>query len=236
MEIRGCVALVTGSKSRAWQGARFSVARSRASKIYAAARDVTRVASADPHVVALALDTTNPAQVAATAKTASDVTLLITTPGSFKSANVLTMSQSAVEADFRTNVYGTLEVIKAFVPVLERPQGGATISNVLSLSSLGSALRSAGTRRRRRRAYSTRRRSAGAQAEGRGSPSGARAHRYGHGSRPTAPQSEPGRRRKGACSPGVDAHRGDFPTRWRGKWAPSGVRARKPFEARFREY
>lgn len=43
-----------------------------------------------------------------------------------------------LDADFRTNVHGTLAVIKAFLPVLERAPGGATIVNVLSLTSLAS--------------------------------------------------------------------------------------------------
>src|SRR5437764_761404 len=43
-----------------------------------------------------------------------------------------------LDADFRTNVHGTLAVIRAFLPVLERAAGGATIANVLSLTSLAS--------------------------------------------------------------------------------------------------
>jgi short-subunit dehydrogenase len=42
------------------------------------------------------------------------------------------------ETDFRTNVFGTLAVIKGFLPVLEIARDGATIVNVLSLVSLGS--------------------------------------------------------------------------------------------------
>jgi NAD(P)-dependent dehydrogenase (short-subunit alcohol dehydrogenase family) len=138
MEIQGCVALVTGSNRGLGKALVSALLEAGASKIYAAARDVKAVGGADPRVVALALDTTIPEQVAAAAKTASDVTLLINNAGTFKSANVLTMGQSAIEADFRTNVHGTLDVIKAFIPVLERARGGATIVNVLSLSSLGS--------------------------------------------------------------------------------------------------
>jgi len=43
-----------------------------------------------------------------------------------------------MDADFRVNVHGTLAVIKAFLPVLERARDGATIVNILSLSSLAS--------------------------------------------------------------------------------------------------
>jgi short-subunit dehydrogenase len=46
-----------------------------------------------------------------------DVTLVVNNAGVASSANVLTATQAALDTDFRTNVYGTLAVIKAFVPV-----------------------------------------------------------------------------------------------------------------------
>jgi short-subunit dehydrogenase len=112
--------------------------------VYAAARDVSKVTSSDPRVVPLALDTSKPEQIAAAARVAGDVTLLINNAGVSASANVLTASQAAMETDFRTNVFGTLAVVKGFLPVLERARSGvgvgarATIVNVLSLASLGS--------------------------------------------------------------------------------------------------
>jgi short-subunit dehydrogenase len=48
------------------------------------------------------------------------------------------MSQADIDADFGVQVHGTLGVIRAFLPVLERAGGGATIVNVLSLTSLAS--------------------------------------------------------------------------------------------------
>jgi short-subunit dehydrogenase len=99
---------------------------------------VSKVDANDPRVVPLALDTSKPEQIAAAAKVAGDVTLLVNNAGVASSANVLTTTQAAMDTDFRTNVYGTLAVIKAFVPVLERARGGATIVNVLSLASLAS--------------------------------------------------------------------------------------------------
>ena len=89
-------------------------------------------------MVPLALDTSKPEQIVAAAKLARDVTLLVNNAGVSSSANVLTSSQAAMEADLHTNVFGTLAVIKGFLPVLERAHGGATIVNVLSLVSLGS--------------------------------------------------------------------------------------------------
>jgi NAD(P)-dependent dehydrogenase (short-subunit alcohol dehydrogenase family) len=138
MKIKGSVALVTGSNRGLGKALVSALLEAGAVKVYAAARDVSKVDSNDPRVVPLALDTSKPEQIAAAAKAAEDVTLLINNAGVASSANVLTATHAAMDTDFRTNVYGTLAVIKGFLPVLERARGGATIVNVLSLVSLGS--------------------------------------------------------------------------------------------------
>jgi len=109
-----------------------------AAKVYAAARDERQVVTNGPRVVPLTLDITKPEEIAAAARKAGDVTLLINNAGALNSHNVLTMSPAELDADFRTNVQGTLGVIKAFLPVLERAPRGATIVNVLSLGALAS--------------------------------------------------------------------------------------------------
>jgi NAD(P)-dependent dehydrogenase (short-subunit alcohol dehydrogenase family) len=138
MKIRGSVALVTGSNRGLGKALVSALLEAGAAKVYAAARDPRKVASKDPRVIPLALDTSKSEQVAAAARAAGDVTLLVNNAGVASATNVLTTSQAALDTDFGTNVYGTLAVIKRFVPVLERAPGGATIVNVLSLASLGS--------------------------------------------------------------------------------------------------
>jgi NAD(P)-dependent dehydrogenase (short-subunit alcohol dehydrogenase family) len=138
MRIKGSVALVTGSNRGLGKALVSALLEAGAGKVYAAARDISKVVTDDPRVVPLALDTSKPEQIAAAAKAAGDVTLLVNNAGVASSANVLTATQAAMDTDFRTNVYGTLAVIKGFLPVLERARGGATIVNVLSLVSLGS--------------------------------------------------------------------------------------------------
>jgi NAD(P)-dependent dehydrogenase (short-subunit alcohol dehydrogenase family) len=137
MKIEGSVALVTGANRGLGKALVSALLEAGAAKVYAAARDESKVAG-DSRVVPLALDTTKPEQIAAAAKKANDITLLINNAGLLTSYNVLTMSPAELDADFRTNVYGTLSVIKSFLPALERAPGGATIVNVLSLTSLAS--------------------------------------------------------------------------------------------------
>jgi NAD(P)-dependent dehydrogenase (short-subunit alcohol dehydrogenase family) len=136
MKIDGSIALVTGANRGLGKAIVSALLEAGAAKVYAAAREGRKISSDDPRVVPLTIDTTRPEVVAAAAKHADDVTLLINNAGVLTSFNVLTTSQAEIDADFRTNVHGTLAVIKAFLPALERARGGATIVNVLSLVSL----------------------------------------------------------------------------------------------------
>jgi NAD(P)-dependent dehydrogenase (short-subunit alcohol dehydrogenase family) len=138
MKIEGSVALVTGANRGLGKALVAALVEAGAAKVYAAARDTAKLAGEDPRVVRLALDTTRPEQLADAVKKAGDVTLLVNNAGALNSYNVLASSHAELEADFRTNVHGTLAVIRAFLPVLERAPGGATVVNVLSLTSLAS--------------------------------------------------------------------------------------------------
>ncbi len=138
MKIQGSVALVTGANRGLGKALVSALVEGGAAKVYAAARDERKLLADGPRVVPLTLDTTKPEQLAAAARKAGDVTLLINNAGLASSYNVLTMSPAELDADFRTNVHGTLGVIKAFLPALERAPGGATIVNVLSLGALAS--------------------------------------------------------------------------------------------------
>jgi NAD(P)-dependent dehydrogenase (short-subunit alcohol dehydrogenase family) len=138
MNIQGSTALVTGANRGLGKAIVSALLEAGAAKVYAAARDERKIVVDDPRIVAIPLDTTKPETIAAAAQRAGDVTLLVNNAGVLSGFDVLKASQAEFDAAFRTNVYGTLHVIKTFVPVLERVGGGATIVNVLSLVSLGS--------------------------------------------------------------------------------------------------
>ena len=138
MKIEGCVALVTGANRGLGKAIVSALVEAGAARVYAAARDERQVSADGSRVVPLTLDVTKPEQIAAAARKASDVTLLINNAGALNSFNMLTTRDADLDADFRVQVHGTLGVIRAFLPVLERAAGGATIVNVLSLTSLAS--------------------------------------------------------------------------------------------------
>jgi NAD(P)-dependent dehydrogenase (short-subunit alcohol dehydrogenase family) len=137
MKIEGSVALVTGANRGLGKALVSALVNAGAARVYAAARDERKV-TLGSRIVPITLDTTKPETIAAAAKRAGDVTLLINNAGVLTAFDVLRTSQEQFDADFRTNVYGTLDVIKTFLPVLERAPEGATIVNILSLMSLSS--------------------------------------------------------------------------------------------------
>lgn len=87
----------------------------------------------DPRVVALALDVTDAASVAAAAGAATDVTLVVNNAGTANGADVLGDSPALREL-FDVNFFGPLAVVGAFAPVLAA-NGGGGLLNVLSVLS-----------------------------------------------------------------------------------------------------
>jgi NAD(P)-dependent dehydrogenase (short-subunit alcohol dehydrogenase family) len=108
-----------------------------ARKVYAAARDPSTITL--PGVVPIALDVTNPSQVATAAADCGDVTLVVNNAGIAEVKGLFDDDSIAVtQRMMETNVYGLLRVSQAFAPVLAANGGGALL-NVLSVSSWLSA-------------------------------------------------------------------------------------------------
>ncbi|RMF33983.1 MAG: SDR family NAD(P)-dependent oxidoreductase [Alphaproteobacteria bacterium] len=132
MKIEGCTAFVSGANRGV--GAAFveALAARGAAKIYAAARDPARLPAppARVEVVPVRLDVTDPAQVAAAAEAAGDVTLLINNAG-INRQNRIGGDRAAAEAEMATNYFGLIEMARAFAPAL-RANGGGMI-NMLSI-------------------------------------------------------------------------------------------------------
>jgi NAD(P)-dependent dehydrogenase (short-subunit alcohol dehydrogenase family) len=131
MNTDNVVALVTGANRGL--GRRFAEQLvERGAKVYAAAR---RPETIDiPGVVAIALDITDPESIRRAAEQASDVNVLVNNAGVSTRANLLEGSLDDVRLEMETHYFGTLQVVRAFAPVLARNGGGA-ILNVLSLLS-----------------------------------------------------------------------------------------------------
>ncbi|MFG1704262.1 SDR family oxidoreductase [Nonomuraea sp. M3C6] len=131
MNIDTSVAVVTGG-NRGFGRHLVTQLIERGAKVYAAARKPESVDV--PGAVPLRLDITDPDSVAAAARIANDATLLINNAGVSTHANLLDGDLGDIRLEMETHYFGTLDVTRAFVPVIERNGGGA-ILNVLSILS-----------------------------------------------------------------------------------------------------
>jgi NAD(P)-dependent dehydrogenase (short-subunit alcohol dehydrogenase family) len=144
MKIQGSVALVTGANRGLGLAFAEALLAGGAAKVYAAARDPSRVALRG--VTPLKLDITRPEEVTAAAKAAGDVTLLINNAAVLQARPFLAeAAEDATRASLETNFFGTLAMARAFAPVLKANGGGAIVNMLSVLSWLN--LPTAGRRR-----------------------------------------------------------------------------------------
>lgn len=108
-------------------------------KIYAAARNPAALPDfGDSRVAPLQLDITDDASVAAAARSATDVDILLNNAGTAVFNSFVDSPIELISGDMNTNYYGTLRVIRAFEPQLAA-RGSGTIANVVSVVGLTSA-------------------------------------------------------------------------------------------------
>jgi len=134
LEIAGKTVLVTGANRGLGAAIVKAFVEAGAARVYAGMRTVERVA-AGSKVVPVALDVTNDEQIAAAARLAGDVDIVVNNAGYFAGQPLVGTSDArGAEAEMRVNYFGPLAVSRAFAPILVRNGGGAII-NVLSILS-----------------------------------------------------------------------------------------------------
>ncbi|MCP3141558.1 SDR family oxidoreductase [Pyxidicoccus xibeiensis] len=133
MKIQNAVALVTGANRGLGLAFARALLERGARKVYAAAREPSSISI--PGVVPVRLDVTKPEQLAALAREARDVTLLINNAGILKPSGLLGEDALAgARSELETNYLGPLATSQAFAPILASHGGGAIV-NVLSVLS-----------------------------------------------------------------------------------------------------
>ncbi|MFD4640218.1 SDR family oxidoreductase [Lentzea sp. NPDC058436] len=133
MDVAGSTALVTGANRGIGRAFVDELLARGASRVYAAARRPELVEVTDPRVTPLHLDLLDERSIEAAAAAAPDVTLLVNNAGIATGAGLLTGDLAEVRRDLETHLFGTLRVIRAFVPALTA--GGGAIVNLLSVLS-----------------------------------------------------------------------------------------------------
>lgn len=135
MNFSGKTVLVTGANRGIGLAIVKSLLKKDVAKVYAGTRDPNKLKDfGDSRVVPLTLDITNKEQVAAAAKTAGDVSVLINNAGVAAFSSILDGPLDLVERDMNTNYFGTLDMVRAFVPVLQEKQGAAIV-NVVTIAA-----------------------------------------------------------------------------------------------------
>ena len=133
MNLKNAVVLVTGANRGLGQAFAEAALAAGARKVYAAARDPDSITLEG--VERVRLDVTRSDQIAAAARRCADVTLLVNNAGiSRGSALLASGSAAAARAELDTNLFGPLEMSRAFAPLLAANGGGAIV-NVLSVLS-----------------------------------------------------------------------------------------------------
>jgi NAD(P)-dependent dehydrogenase (short-subunit alcohol dehydrogenase family) len=136
MDIAGQIVVVTGAGRGLGRSLVDALLERGAAKVYATTRDGS-LPTTDARVMPLRLALEDRATIAAAALAAADAAIVINNAGTAAFAGALEADRAALGREMDVNYGGTLDVIRAFVPVLERNGGGAIV-NVLSLLSLAS--------------------------------------------------------------------------------------------------
>ncbi|HEY5358975.1 MAG TPA: SDR family oxidoreductase [Streptosporangiaceae bacterium] len=133
MRVADSVALVTGAGRGIGRALARELVERGARTVYAAARDPATVT--DPGLVPIALDITDPDRIAQVARQRADVDLLINNAGVMTLSPLIgAPSTDGARLEMRTNYFGTLDMCRAFAPVLAANGGGALV-NMLSIVS-----------------------------------------------------------------------------------------------------
>ena len=132
--LEGCVALVTGGNRGVGRAIVEELLARGAAKVYAGAR--TPEEADVPGADLVQLDITDPAQVAAAARRCGDVTVLVNNAGYHANTRLVVTDQpDAARDEMEVNYFGTLNMTRAFAPILGANGGGAIV-NVLSVAAV----------------------------------------------------------------------------------------------------
>ena len=115
MKLRDAVVLITGANRGIGLAFAEAVLQRGARKVYAGARDPSKIVL--PGVVPVKLDVTSTDDVAAAAKSCKDVTLVVNNAGIARLGSLLgPKAAEYAQRHFETNVLGMLRVMQSFAP------------------------------------------------------------------------------------------------------------------------
>ena len=129
------VVFVTGANRGIGKAIVEALLKNGVQKVYAAARDVNKLSFHDPRVVPVQLDITKGDQVQQAVALAGDTQVLINNAGALAFAPIVSGKLEDLISDMQVNYFGMVNMVQAFVPVLEK-NGGGHIANFSSIVGL----------------------------------------------------------------------------------------------------
>jgi len=129
MKIEGRAAFVSGANRGIGKAIVEELLKQGVRKVYAGARTVSSLPKwNDDRVIPVELDITNEKLIQAAAAVASDTELLINNSGVASFSSILGGPIENVHKDMNTNFFGTLNMIRAFIPGLEKLKNTAVVN------------------------------------------------------------------------------------------------------------
>lgn len=136
MNIQGKTILVTGANRGIGEELVHALIRNGAGKIYAGTRELVNLPEfGDERVTFIKLDITRPKDVSAAVAEIGGIDILVNNAGAMLSNNIETATQDDLASDMNVNYFGTMRVMQAVIPGMEK-NGGGVIANVLSVLAL----------------------------------------------------------------------------------------------------
>lgn len=140
MKVKDSVAIVTGGNRGIGEAFVRELLQAGAAKVYVGTRELSGAAHLEQEfpgrAVAVELDVTNEAQVAAAAEQCGDTSIVINNAGALGQQTLIGAPDlSAARLEMEVNYFGVLSMCRAFAPVLGR-NGGGSIINVLSAGGI----------------------------------------------------------------------------------------------------
>ena len=135
MKLENKVIFITGTNRGIGKSLVKSALACDAKKIYATSRPHSKVVDfKDDRVVPLELDITDSAQIERAVQRASDIEILFNNAGVLSQGNILEGSLQDIQTDMQVNYFATLNMMRAFIPILEKNDSTAII-NIISIAA-----------------------------------------------------------------------------------------------------